>query len=300
MQDVDLVDVTASEYPAEIEATWQSDVLARLLESGLLLGWLKLVEDWYEPGAIEPQRAWIVHWYPRGLVYGARALVELDGAPAEDVVSRSELAKNAAEVVGTGPPPAPTAFGWAATGLNTNAEVGELIRLTVFAVDSAAARVQAAAQLVDEYAVSHLVVAVAETLAWVRALDELMQNVWENEVSAGQREEISLSVDAFLRSPGVRANFIRDARTAREQDGSAYADWSIGLLARASYVPRSELQGLRWLAGKLLHHGALSAVERKQWREGEQPRWKWCVADQVYPPHMDGGASARPAAGLRN
>jgi hypothetical protein len=51
-----------------------------------------------------------------------------------------------------------------------------------------------------------------------------------------------------------------------------------------SYIPRAELQGWRWLAGKLLHHGPLSAVERQQWRAGEDPRWKWRTADDIFPP----------------
>ena len=59
-------------------------------------------------------------------------------------------------------------------------------------------------------------------------------------------------------------------------------------------MPREELRGFRWLAGKLLHHGPLSAVELVQWRTGAEPRWKWRTSDDIFsPPRPEQRASQR-------
>jgi hypothetical protein len=49
-------------------------------------------------------------------------------------------------------------------------------------------------------------------------------------------------------------------------------------------LPRVELLGLRWLAGKMLHFGPLPAVELRHWREGAEPRWKWRASDEIFDP----------------
>jgi len=256
---------------------------------GRISGDLVIVEDWYEPGELEPQRAWVVEWVDPAddLLMMHRALVELGGTPAEEESRREELIAKAEAVIAQGKPPEPAGFGFAATGSETRAELYERIKLTIYAVDSASGRVSDAARRTDEHGASALSVALVEMMAWLRGLDELMTHVWQDVLIPDVRERSSQATDEFLnRRKEPLPQELTTEITARERDGSPYKDWTFALLAKGAYLSRSELQGLRWLAGKLLHFGPLPAAELRHWRAGAGPRWKWRAADELFPPTL--------------
>lgn len=270
-----------------LDVTWRSDGRGgHIREDGDLLGLIGLVSDWHEPGSFEARTAWVIDWMAEGIEFMQRSLVELDGEPLTDHDAIAALSEKAKAVVEAGPPSTPLAFGAAATGLTTNAELRELIEVTIFAVDDAGARVMRAAESTRDDAAMPLCIAIAETVSWLRGLDELLAHVW-SQVSEADREAISAKVDQHLDRPQVIPGLISTEREERGRTGKPYQDWAIALLSRGVLVEREELQAFRWVAGKLLHHGPLSAIELQQWRGGEPPRWKWRTADAMFPPTLN-------------
>jgi hypothetical protein len=124
------------------------------------------------------------------------------------------------------------------------------------------------------------VIALTESLSWVRALDDALNHIWRK-LPEDARREITVRIDEALERPGWDPNFVAWARSTRSDRG--YSDWTIGLIVRRAGIPRDELQAMRWLAGKMLHFGPLPAVELKQWRQGEEPRWKWRKSADIFP-----------------
>jgi hypothetical protein len=213
-----------------------------------------------------------------------RALVELGGEPAEEESRREELIAKAEAVIAQGQPPQPAGFGFAATGSETRAELFERVKLTFYAVDAASGRVGSAARRKDDEAANALSVALVEMMAWLRGLDELMAHIWQHVLTAAVRERASQATDESLsqRKEPPPGELVAEI-TARERNGKPYEDWTFALLAKGAYLSRDELQGLRWLAGKLLHFGPLPAAELRHWRAGAGPRWKWRAADELFP-----------------
>jgi hypothetical protein len=249
-------------------------------------GTVVITDDWFEPGELEPRRAWVVEWIDPDdeIPMMHRALVELGGAPAEEESRREELIAKADAVIAQGQPPQPAGFGFAATGSETRAELFERVKLTFYAVDDASGRVGSAARRTDDAAANALSVALVEMTAWLRGLDELMSHIWQHALTVAVRERASQATDESLNQrkeppPGELVAEI----TARERNGNPYKDWTFALLAKGAYLSRDELQGLRWLAGKLLHFGPLPAAELRHWRAGAGPRWKWRAADELFP-----------------
>lgn len=249
-------------------------------------GTLVVVDDWHEPGELEPHRAWVVEWIDPDdeTPMMHRALVELGGAPAEEESRREELIAKAQAVIAQGQPQQPAGFGFAATGSETRAEQFERVKLTIYAVDDASGRVGSAARRKDEHTANALSVALVEMMAWLRGLDELMTHIWQHVLTAAVRERASQATDESLgRRKEAPPRELIEEITARERDGNPYEDWTFALLAKGAYLSRNELQGLRWLAGKLLHFGPLPAAELRHWRAGAGPRWKWRAADELFP-----------------
>jgi hypothetical protein len=251
-------------------------------------GWLSSTDDWYEPGEREPQKAWVVDWMDPDVATPMmhRALVEVGETPADDDARRAELIAMAEAVIAQGKPPEPAGFGFAPTGSETRAELFERVKLTIYAVDTASGRVGDAARRKDDFAATALSVALVEALAWIRGLDELMTYIWRNAVTPAGREIASLATDDHLGRLQTPPRELIPATTKRERDGKAYADWTYALIAKGAHLSRNELQGMRWLAGKLLHFGPLPAAELRHWRAGAEPRWKWRAADRLFPPPM--------------
>jgi hypothetical protein len=269
-----------------LNITWRSDGRGGVVqEDGELVGFIAL-EDWYEPETREPRPAWVVQFMVPGVDAMQRALLELDGEPATDEARAADLGTKAKAVVEQGVPPTPSPFGHAPTGLGTNAEIRELIQLTDYALESAAGRVMAAAQDERPDAAMSLNVAVTEMMGWLRTLDELGALIWSEKLTAAQRESASQDADRFISSPEAAPGLVSSEYRARQGDKRPYRDWTIALLGAhiGGWMPREQLRGFRWLAGKMLHHGPLSAVELVQWRGGEPPRWKWRTADDIFPP----------------
>lgn len=95
------------------------------------------------------------------------------------------------------------------------------------------------------------------------------------------RADVSAQVDTALERPGWDQGFVASVAVARRPSG--YEDWTVALLVKATALHRGELQGMRWLAGKMLHFGPLPAAELRHWRADAEPRWKWRPSENVYP-----------------
>lgn len=129
-------------------------------------------------------------------------------------------------------------------------------------------------------------VAITELMGWLRAVDEQGKLIWSEKLTSRERESASQAADRFISSPDARQALVSMKYQARQKDGKPYREWTIALLGVniGAWMPRDELRGFRWLAGKMLHHGPLSAVELNSWRAGEPPRWKWRSTDDIFPP----------------
>ena len=271
----------------QLTGTWYRDGRAGRLEDGSgVRGFIRLVDDWYEHGSRSPRAAWVVEWMADGRDAMQRALVELDAIPAESEERMAVLTERAREVIEAGPPSEPARFGAATTGLRTRAEIRDLIELTSYAVQEAAGRVFDETMSDHDYAVVRINTAALEAVGWLRALDDLMQDVvWEGRLTPTVRKRVSDEVNRSLARAGVAEDARADAAANRGSDGS-YRYWTDALLSKGVWLPRRDMQAFRWLAGKLLHHGPLSAVELHHWRVGEKPRWKWRPADAIFPPSL--------------
>jgi hypothetical protein len=248
--------------------------------------WVSLVHDWYEPGHREPQVAWVAEWLEEeddgpGM---QRVAVELGGAPAGNEARRAELLAKAEAVVGQGKPMEPSPFGFAATGFETRDELFERVKLTIYAVDTASGRVAEAARREENFAATVLSVALTEMLAWLRGFDELMTYVWQKALAPAVRQRASHAADEYLARLTSPPAELTVAAAQRDHTGGAYSDWTLAVVPTGQYLHRGELQGLRWLAGKLLHYGPLPVAELRHWRIGAEPRWKWRSAEEILPP----------------
>jgi len=265
-------------------ATWQSDgTHARLRdEDDGLWATLRLADDWYEPGRREPVRAWVVEWLDSNKDESPMARTRLDVAaqPAPDEDTMARLSEAGAAVARTAAPTEPEAFGHAETGLARGSEVYRRIELISHAIQEAQGRLDTAARIVEPWGAHRVLIALTEALGWVRALDDAMNHIWRG-LSDELRADITTRIDEALERPAWDPKFVAWAKTQRRESG--YADWTLGLLIRSAGLPREDLRGMRWLAGKLLHFGPLPAVELKQWREGEPPRWKWRPSKEIFP-----------------
>jgi hypothetical protein len=272
-----------------VEIMWRDSPAGRIgdvHEDGGFIGFVRLANDWFDPDDLQQHVAWVVEWMVPGIEVMQRGLVELGGLPASTFDREHDLGAKAQAVLAAGPPEAPEAFGFGPTGFETHDELRELVQLASFALQGAEARLFDAVRRSDQHAVAYINIAAVELAGWVRALDYLMTSIWRDRISNQDRERISQAVDAALARPGVASGIIGDAQSRRTQTGEPYDDWTIALLSRGVFLPRRDLMAWRWLAGKLLHHGPLSAVERLPWRRGAEPRWKWRSADAIFPPAL--------------
>jgi hypothetical protein len=265
-------------------ATWQSDGTHATLrdEDDGLCATLELVDNWYMPGHREPVRAWVVQWLatsddkPRM----ARRRLDLAEQPAPDEEAMARLSEAAAAIARTAAPAEPEPFGHAETGLAQGSEIHRRIELISHAIQEAQGRLDSAARVVESWGAHRVLIALTEAVGWVRALDDAMNHVWRD-LSDERRAHITARIDDALERSGWDPTFVTWARTQRDESG--YSDWTLGLLVKSAGLSREDLRGIRWLTGKLLHFGPLPAVELKQWREGEPPRWKWRPSKEIYP-----------------
>ena len=267
-------------------ARWSEDGTSAHIEdeSADLWASLALVDNWYQPRARIPSSAWTAEWlggtHDRPVMY--RALIGLDAEPALDEARRESLVERALERMADGPPPEPEPFGHAQTGTASLTQAAARIELISHGLQAAEARLHDAARVIEDWGVARVAVTATEALAWLRALDDAMAHFWRR-LPASLREQVSVEVDTMLDKPSVSAGSAEKLREQRDRDGLPYSDWSMCLISKGLMLPREELEGFRWLAGKLLHFGPLPATELRQWREGEEPRWKWRQPDDIFP-----------------
>lgn len=265
--------------------------------SAQISGRVTHVDDWYEPGERAPQKAWVVEWVdPNDLTpIMHRAVVELGDDPAVDSTRQQELIGKADSIIAAGRPNDPSPFGFATTGSETREELHERLKLTIFALDAASGRAVGAAQRKDESTAAAISVAIVEMMAWLRGFDELAKEIWWKAVTPAVRREASDRTDEYLERLTSPPDELALALSMRQDTGKAYSDWTLALVAKGKYLSRDELQGFRWLAGKLLHLGPLPMAEMRHWRAGEEPRWKWRPADQIAPPNKERHPDQRAA-----
>lgn len=122
-----------------------------------------------------------------------------------------------------------------------------------------------------------------EALAWLRALDDVLSFTWKKEIHPDIREAASRRIDQAISRRSELPRFVHEALVERERSHEPYAEWPLLLLDRGLALFPGDLQGLRWLAGKMLHFGPVPAVELRQFRAGAQPRWTWRRAAEIFP-----------------
>ncbi len=113
-----------------------------------------------------------------------------------------------------------------------------------------------------------------------------MSYTWQTYLPAETREAASRDVDDRIVKGQVVGDMVESAFVERQRTGQPHPDWIMPLVGRGLGLSRTELQGLRWLAGKMLHFGPLAATEMRQWRAGEEPRCKWRSSEAIYPPDL--------------
>ena len=97
-----------------------------------------------------------------GIDWTQRSLIELGADPVLDKARIEDLTMKARRVIELGPPPEPLAFGFGKTGLSSNAEMGEMIKLTSHAVQAAESRLHEATRGDKAYAAALINIAVVE------------------------------------------------------------------------------------------------------------------------------------------
>jgi hypothetical protein len=234
-----------------LHAEWQPDGRGcRLVAEESWIGSARLVDDWYEPGDVRAQSAWVVEWPDRDARITQRALVELDGRPAATEERMADLSEKAMRVAEAGPPPTPAGFAIASTGKGSTAELRDRIELTSHALQAAEARLNGAARREDEHAAVLIAIALTETLMWVRTLDDVMNDAWQRDLPSSVREAASQRVDEYVARRPHLADAMRPVREQRRRTGEPYSDWTQLLIGKGLFVPRAKLKGLRWVAGK--------------------------------------------------
>jgi hypothetical protein len=220
-----------------------------------------------------------------------RTRLDVPAEPAPDEEQMALLTETAARVTRGATPRPPNAFGHADTGLE-GAAAHRRVSLISYAIQGASGRLDEAARRQDG-AADLVLIALTEALGWIRALDDAMNHIWRAHPQPAF-DEVTAQIDGVLERPGWNPSFVAWAKGKRSSVG--YEDWTIGLLVRSAGLPREELRGLRWLAGKMLHFGPLPAVELRQWRVGEAPRWKWREPSAIFPESRRERGSAERSA----
>jgi hypothetical protein len=220
-------------------------------------------------------RAWTVEWLDQSgddpkMV---RTYLDIDAEPAVEEDQMARLSEVAARVArGATITAEPLPFGHASTGLVEGGHIHKRVVLISHAIQEASGRLHEAAPCEEEWGADLVLIALTEALGWVRALDDAMRHIWRARPQPAFAD-ITAQIDQVLERPGWDPGFVAWAKSRRDSDG--YDDWTIGLLIRHAGLPREELRGGRWLAGKMLHFRPPPATEVTQWRAGEPPRWKW-------------------------
>jgi hypothetical protein len=128
-----------------------------------------------------------------------------------------------------------------------------------------------------------VLMALTETLAWLRLLDELLRQTWQKELPATVRDQASCRIDEGIRRRKEVPGFAKKAFEERKKNHRPYAEWTLVLLDLGLALSPEQFRALRWLAGKMLHFGPLPAIELRQSRAGAEPQWTWRRAEDIFP-----------------
>ncbi len=216
-------------------------------------------------------------------------VIDRDPRSADDAERRQHLVEQATREYEAGEPKLPKAHPLSTRTPRSHAGRIELIQRVVHAWGRAAYTVQESSLRGSGPHVDVLVADVLTLMAWTRTLDEVCQDAWKA-AHVRRREEASARTDrrlAWLDKPDARPHGDYGFVTAygqRKLDGKPYRDWADGMIGSGVGSVREELDAFRWLAGKMLHLGPRLVVERRQYMEGAEPRWKWRDDRDVFPP----------------
>lgn len=248
------------------------------------IGSLRLVDAWFMAESRIPQRAWVIEWQVEGGAISAeQALVELGGQPALDEGRKTELLELGCSLIRdrAASPLAP--FGAVSTDIDLSQGLRDRIEAISHALQHAEHRLHEAARITEEWGGVKVLTALTEALAWLRSLDDVLRFTWQKAVRMTVREAASQRIDQAISRRQELPSFVQDALVERRHGGLPYAEWTLLLLDRGLVLSPGDLQGLRWIAGKLLHFGPVPAVELVQLRAGAEPRWTWRRADLIFP-----------------
>lgn len=267
-------------------AEWETDGSRAALYTGeAWIGTLRRRENWFADGARLPEPGWVVEWtsavpgWPVG-----QALVERGIEPAGDEARRADLATRARALIEAPQEPPPDPFGIPSTDLVSSRGLRDRIEAISHALQSAEHRLGEATKITEEWGGVTVLVALSETLAWLRVLDEVLRYTWRRVVDPNLREQQSRRIDEALRARREIPDFAAEAFAGRRRSGLPYEEWTLLLIDRGLALSPADLQGLRWLAGKMLHYGPLPVVELRQMRSGAPPHWTWRPAQEIFPP----------------
>lgn len=278
--------------PSEVLADWDPDgARADLYRGDAWIGSLCLLDAWFTTRSRTPRSAWVIEWQVgSGPRLSEQALVELDGKPALDGEQKADLARRACALIGDRIQP-PPAFGAVSTDVESSQGRCDRIKAISHALQGAEHRLDAAARITEEWGGVKVLTSLMEALAWLRALDEVLRFTWQQAVHPTLREAASKQIDDAISRRRELPDFVQEAFAERQRRGSPYTEWTLLLLDRGLALSPGDLQGLRWLVGKMLHFGPVPAVELTQFRPGVQPRWTWRRADEIFP---DASEDRRP------
>jgi hypothetical protein len=249
------------------------------------IGKLRHRDDWFLAGSRAPEQAWVVEWRSRRPGWHfEQALVELGSETAADARRRADLVARA-KVLIVGPAQArPGPFAIPSTDLGSSQGLRNRIEAISHALQSAEHRLGEAAKITEEWGGISVLVALSDALAWLRVLDEVLRFTWRRVVDPELREAESQRIDAGLAARRELPDFAEEAFAGRERTGAPYVEWTLLLIDRGLAFSPADLQGLRWVAGKMLHYGPLPVLELRQRNQGGPPHWTWRQAQVIFPP----------------
>jgi hypothetical protein len=269
-----------------IHVEWDPDwTRAAFYREEVWRGSLRHRDDWFLPGARAPEPAWVVEWRSdRPGWHFEQALVELGVGAAGDEERRADLASRARALIEAPLDEPPGPFAIPSTDLDSSQGLRDRIEAISHALQSAEHRLGEAARITEEWGGMSVLVALSETLAWLRVLDEVLQFTWRRVVDPEHREAESRRIDHALRARRKLPDFAGEAAEKRRLNRSPYEEWTLLLIDRGLALSPGDLEGLRWLAGKMLHYGPLPVVELRQRIQGSPPHWTWRPATEIFPP----------------
>lgn len=299
-------------------AHWRDDGLAAAIV-GLDGGWLAglSVRDWYGSGQTVSEIAWVVSFLPAGAEMTAEVLVEAPALAADTEARREYLLAAARAAIAAGEPPAPEATETPSASPSSPDEWSEHLDLQILCWEDAlhglGQALEAGSNDQDHFLRYK---AVSEALERVYAADQSLGILWRRVLSEPTRRRLSAEADEHAlraiennlsvsekvgRTYDPKTDPVFTAYYERMRSRRPYQHW--GDLLLAGQFQHGYFLGLQWARGQMMHAATSAPVERRQWRVGVAPRWKWSKSDgwfrgrpdaaerRAYDVHVAGGAA---------